>query len=164
MSTFSFCYFGYLSFVFFIPLPHVVYFTAHWHQHRSSHTQKNVRMQTCTFFPFLLWFVLWREGQGNIPISLGGFGSLNVSVTFKSITTYLLWWWLIQSLYKPFRIFFLALSYLFFLKSFSYTDRFTALGVERIPNNLEVVCLVLLIRSILCRRETKKSLHSLKQT
>lgn len=139
----------------------------------DSHTQTwetNVWAQTCTFLPsvFLFcWFfdekdkVLFQFRSAVLVLSI----YQSPSIPLQRICCDGGWCKACTSLFRIFFFFFFffALSYLLFLKSFSYTDRCTTFGVERIPINLEVVCLVLLIRSILCRGETRKIVTQLKR-
>ncbi len=150
----------------FIPSPHVVYLTAHWLQYWYRRGRQIMCAQKCTFFPFASLFVLWREGQGDISIHfvalvLAMFQS--PSFQLQHICCSSSWCKACTSLYRM--SFFSPLSYLLFFKSL-YTIPIqidVLLWAERIPINLEVVCLVLLIRSILCRRETGKIVTQLKR-
>lgn len=98
-----FGYFQYLSFLFlFIPSPACGLFysslTSTLMQPRAYLEDKCVH--TNTHFSLFSFCLSLKRRTRLYSNSLYGFGSLNVPVTFDSITTFLLRWRLMQSLYR----------------------------------------------------------------
>lgn len=149
----------------FISTPHVVYFTAHWFQHRFSRGRQICAHKNALSSLFSICLFFWREGQGDILIHLVALVlTMYQSPSFQLQCICCIGGWC-KACTSLFRISFFSPSYLLFFKSFSTIpiQIDALLWAERIPINLEVVCLVLLIRSILCRRETGKIVTQLKR-
>lgn len=122
-------------------------------QTHSEHREKCVRSNF--LFPPLGRRTRWYSN------SLWGFGSLNVPVTFNFITRFLPDAKVVAG-FSDFFFFHSHRPIYISVKAFPslHRDRCTTFSEDRIPINLKVLCLVLLFRSILCRRETEKNRYT----